>query len=832
MSKKFREMLEGAVRGFGTEAANLARPGGPVFNGAGALRADFSPEAVRQMLADPAAAEMLAKLPPAKRKQVRDGLDATNRSWAEEFDRVVEDVSTSPSGKAETPAEPLRDGGEYADGGLKSDDIQGLGLDEALPPDPKPEPSPRRDLGNERMPTGGTDSKGKPRTAPVRRVRDAAYEVARAPETRPRLSRVDLRQFTSQVNPATGAPFTLDELASLPRDQIEAMARQSIAEGKGGTKAGVRATVGRSAADVQQEVVRGAAGFDPSAPPAQMVEGEDIARMSNNDLPKLDQRPTQAASARSGDALEALNYTFREHAPSIMRGLAEADDAVAAEIAYGVAEDIVNRMFQNTERVSPRAHRDAVHGVAASLLEASGRQIGVLPDSVFNADIDAIRATEKAFGDLSTPDVSPLPPSAPLGDISGPEFVRAGSGADGDPVEWIARYDATGELPPGAQRYVMTRDYPPSATGSADVAPARLVEGPQRSPTDAADQLYTPQGDPLPPIPGERPPVNPVPGTPPAGTVDNLPVGAADELPEVPVEKPRRGRRSAETPPPVETTPPVDAPAPEAPPPSDGLPTGAADELPPVPVEEPKPGRGRRKKKTTEADDMDPGEAVEESATIVTPDEDSAPLVVPQDPADAPPWQQAPVNPQPLHQQPSAPQYNPGATPAPPPGDVPPWQQPWANPQQPHQQPNAPQYNPGANPAPTPNSPPPTVPPPAGRFPGAMHATGRFVGQRPGTVAVGATLAGLLANRIAGDPLGITAGDQTAPGPEPAFLPPRGAAAAQAGAPQIPVPGFGETAQEQEFMRRQQMEMIRRMRYAGQQGFTTRGYWDEALYGD
>ena len=169
---KFEDMLTAVVKGMSPEVGNLSRLGGPVFNGKGVLRADFSPQAVRQMLSDPKAVEMLSKLPPDKRAALRTGLESENRLWADEFDKA-----TSGGGSQRR----LDDGGDTA---KEPDDIEGLGAEESLPTEKKQPPNPRRVLGTEQMKTGGTDSKGKPRTAPVMRQGDAAYGVKPVGEKR------------------------------------------------------------------------------------------------------------------------------------------------------------------------------------------------------------------------------------------------------------------------------------------------------------------------------------------------------------------------------------------------------------------------------------------------------------------------------------------------------------------------------------------------------------------------------------------------------------------------------------------------------------------------
>jgi hypothetical protein len=475
---KFEDMLTAVVKGMSPEVGNLSRLGGPVFNGKGVLRADFSPQAVRQMLSDPKAVEMLSKLPPDKRAALRTGLESENRLWADEFDKA-----TSGGGSQRR----LDDGGDTA---KSPDDIEGLGAEEALPTEKKTPPNPRRVLGTEQMKTGGTDSKGKPRTAPVMRQGDAAYGVKPVGEKRKPFERVEpgmrskkgpdgrvvrdesgsavkepqtllqaaagksipdrgmahqlgvvIEELTrrnvinedtgieEQVrrvidNPATGKPYTKDEILGLPKEEIDRLVstvpdlhRKVFRKNKAGEMKPLSAfdepqhvldSASKSQEQRQMETAINAIGFNPSAPVGSGMNADalsdDIARISNSSLPALESaRKSQPPEARSAHALASLRDTFGPHADSIAKALSEADGDQSLELAFKAANDIVNRNFPSTARMSPRSHRDAVHGVVEALMHGVGRPWnGVVPDSVLKGDIDAIRKTESLSGPIKS----------------------------------------------------------------------------------------------------------------------------------------------------------------------------------------------------------------------------------------------------------------------------------------------------------------------------------------------------------------------------------------------------------------------------------------------
>jgi len=684
---RFEDILKAAMRQgeAAEEAASLPGMWSSVFYPNGSLVPGFSAEAVAEMLQNPAAAARLAELPDDVLAELRAGLADQNRLWAEKFDDVLLDARTSPTGEP-APATVLP---RVYEGGASSDDIAGLGFED-MPSNPEELTAPPRQTGNARVGKPGVDSKGYPRTAPARQQGDAAFEVAPPAEDRVPFNRIDgnvleqarkgsvpdrrlsgglrvvlddLRK-SGAINPETGAKYTMDELVMLPKEQIDALVRgvpeggavgrrtQRNPEGQnfqfdqggasqrfrdpatGKSRTGQKQEPAmKSTADRQHELARTAAGTDPSAPTRVVSEdqaGEAAAFMSNSELPTTSQRVTQPPAARAGAAVSALMKTFREHAPSIMKGIAEADDTAAAELAYGAAADIVNRMFRNTERVSPRAGRDAIHGVAAALLSSAGRRIDVLPDSVVEADIAAIRATDEAFtprleDQMAGMEMDEYVSRARAGGVD-PEEARLqwqrnnrrrGWQGRGEPVE-TAPLDLSPEVrelydgalaeagfndptnplirSPNEREYTLEKPYP------VEPAPGKYPAGPKRTMDAPEAEEPRPRGpgrvgapDPLP----ELPPITDNPPRPtafdPNGRIDaTLPAGAADELDDLPIDTP--------------------AVPPEA---------GALADVPAAPIEVPaKPKGGRGRKGAASAADTTPaaagGQAAEEMLDGVT----------------------------------------------------------------------------------------------------------------------------------------------------------------------------------------------------------------------
>jgi hypothetical protein len=543
---KFEDILRGAVRGFSPDAANAARLGGPVFDGSGALRADFSAEAVAGMLSDSQALSVLAALPEAERARLRAGLASQNRLWAEKFDTIMEDALTAPEGAMPAGQRVLPD---VFEGGTPADDIKGLGLDEDLPGDVSEVEGPARFKGLPRAGIGGVDGHGTPKTAPAAKQGDFEAIVADPAEARSRLSR--LGGADGATNPGEAA------LKSLPAYDGRSQRFKDPDTGK--SRVGQTMGSGQETArDSQHRLVSRASGSDPSAP-TRMVSDEAVGDLSDHvSVPRAGKSLFSSANSRAADAVKALNHTFRDQAPSIMRALTAADDTNAAEFAYALAEAVTRRMFTSTERLSPRTARDAVHGYAAAILAASGRKIDVLPDSIMDADIAAINASKPIVPRVSeqlsgmteadfvsravalgeSPEVArrafrqgssvldrpgAIPPRADAPE-PGPIDIDAHRTEvhefDPDIENVIAEFVRLGHMPDRPEKYRMQRYFPTEPGPGTTFPPAAQKAGPEASPDWKPDPLTgepapitgaasagTPgapaQGKPLPPIPAK-----------------------------------------------------------------------------------------------------------------------------------------------------------------------------------------------------------------------------------------------------------------------------------------------------------------------------------------
>jgi hypothetical protein len=459
------QALAGMVGDVGEAAptSTHARSGGPVFTERGKLRetkvnrtpmADVSAEAVRDMLSTTEGVQRLLALTPKQQSLVRARLASANRAWADDFDEVL----SSPEPKT---AQKLDSGFEGPDAD-PDQEVVGLGEDDSLPSDPERVASPRRSMGNDRL-----------LDRPSRKVGDASFPIAKQPEARAPYDRMSANapfmaqklperrlalaqkavreqvgqwlRATKPIDPSTKKPYTLDAYLSVASKQdidrvvsgtpVGVRRRTSKVTGKDEIASGfvddsqqTNRLEGGMASQEQRQAdrVTRAAGTNPSGHSRTLRRDggngantltedgfqEDVAQSSMP--PLVSSRPAQGAHERAFDSVNALRDTFKEGADSMLVALRHADDDKAAELAYGAAHDIVNRMFPNTESMTAVARRDAVHGVATGLLSSVDRRINVLPKSVVDADLAAVRATNEAFPPVPRTPVPEPRPSRPL----------------------------------------------------------------------------------------------------------------------------------------------------------------------------------------------------------------------------------------------------------------------------------------------------------------------------------------------------------------------------------------------------------------------------------
>ena len=556
------------------KVADHSRGGGPVFTERGKLRetkvnrtpmADVSPEAVRDMLSTPEGVQRLLALTPKQQSLVRARLASANRAWADDFDEVL----SSPEPKT---AQKLDSGFEGPDAD-PDQEVVGLGEDDSLPSDPERVASPRRSMGNDRL-----------LDRPSRKVGDASFPIAKQPEARAPYDRMSANapfmaqklperrlalaqkavreqvgqwlRATKPIDPSTKKPYTLDAYLSVASKQdidrvvsgtpVGVRRRTSKVTGKDEIASGfvddsqqTNRLEGGMASQEQRQAdrVTRAAGTNPSGHSRTLRRDggngantltedgfqEDVAQSSMP--PLVSSRPAQGAHERAFDSVNALRDTFKEGADSMLVALRHADDDKAAELAYGAAHDIVNRMFPNTESMTAVARRDAVHGVATGLLSSVDRRINVLPKSVVDADLAAVRATNEAFPPVPrTPVPEPRPSRpTPMDDswrsaattrdiqpgpearLPTPEYNGSGRKPPRNPEEMIADYYAGRPLSDEDKAVVedviaARKDYIDSLPKQAAPAEAK-PKAARKRPT------AQPQDNTLPPVPAEMTPV-------------------------------------------------------------------------------------------------------------------------------------------------------------------------------------------------------------------------------------------------------------------------------------------------------------------------------------
>ena len=507
-------------------AVKAAKPPKKAANGRRQKPLPDSAEAIREELSTHAGVQRLIETigddpGGVKQNALRQILADRNRAWAEEFDAAL-----SAPDPATAPVRKLDDGTEAAAADARraarleetqvgtSDDVA---FDE--PSNPKSNESPKRSVGNVRLPKGD-------RTVPGRQVGDATFDMAghaedRAPfdrvgENKPLLQQArdkslpdrtlsagaqkviaDIRDYVRTQKPLKpdGTPYKLDEyiaehgndwkgtnlydsMGGLNETTVTKRGRERAAgfeeptyrveetDGMSRGRRGYKEHSGSMTAQDRRlhEMTKQAAGFDPAAPEGTKGFTAEEAAQAGINMPQADSgRLTQDPMDRASAAWAVVRKTFGKQADDFQNTLHHLDDDTAAEMAYGLAHDAVNTNLINTERVSAVAGRDAVHGLAQALLASVGKRNIALPEAVTKLDDAATKADRKTFGPTERTSAQPVtraPESAPL---EGKWMPSRDSGLDPskDPIPRILPGQEPGKASVGSTEAVALKPLPP-----------------------------------------------------------------------------------------------------------------------------------------------------------------------------------------------------------------------------------------------------------------------------------------------------------------------------------------------------------------------------------